>query len=396
MRADLVVVGGGVVGLSVARTFLRRHPDARVVVLEKETRVGAHASGRNSGVLHAGFYYSADSLKARFSMRGCAAWKAFCEEHDVPCLHAGKLVVARSEADHEGLEELLARGTANGVVVRRVDAQEARDIEPYARTVGWALHSPSTATVNPTHAMNALARVAECEGVRVRLGVRYLGRASEGRLQTSDGPISAGWVVNAAGAHADVVARDWGVGEAYRLVPFRGTYLLGGASAPPIRACIYPVPDLGMPFLGVHFTTTPSGTVKIGPTAFPAAGREAYRGVRGSTGEALGLALVQAQLALRNASVRRHALRELVHQSPRALALAAAGLADGIRPEDFTTVGPPGIRAQLVDRTSGRLVSDFVLEHGERSVHILNAVSPAFTCAFPFAAFVCDQLADVT
>lgn len=385
---DLLVIGGGVVGLSVARGFLRRHPGAAVQVIDKETEPGAHASGRNSGVLHAGFYYSASSLKARYSAAGCAAWKSFCEERGVPLHRSGKLVVARTEADHVGLETLLERAQANGVAVERVSELEAREIEPFARTVGAALYSSTTATVDPQAAMRALAAAALADGVDVRWGVAWTGRAAGGAVHTSEGAVRPGQVVNAAGGHALRVAAAWGIGDRYRLVPFRGAYLVGSAHAPRIRACVYPVPDLGMPFLGVHLTTSPGGVVRIGPTALPAWGPD-------STWRWADLpraSWAQVELLWRNPALRRHALAEVRKLMPGALVQAARRLARGIDGRHFTSSGRAGIRAQLVHRPSGALVSDFVVAHGPRSVHVLNAVSPAFTCAFPFAEQVCDEL----
>ncbi|MEQ1568758.1 MAG: L-2-hydroxyglutarate oxidase [Myxococcota bacterium] len=393
--ADLVVVGGGVVGLAAARAFARRSPGAAVVVLEKEPALAAHASGRNSGVLHAGFYYPSDSLKARFVVEGHRAWSAFCAEHDLPIRRCGKLVVARRDAQLEGLRELYRRGQQNGVRLEWLSAEEARRIEPRARTVEFALWSPDTAVVAPARLVESLAADASRHGVDLRLGTRFTGRTS--RIVTTDrGPIRAAKLLNCAGAYADRVAAAWGVGERWALVPFSGSYLVGDPSAPPLGCCVYPVPDPDVPFLGVHLTATVDGGVKIGPTAAPARWREDYGGLGGARlGELREQVATQVTLFAREPVFRTHALRELAKRSRRMLVREASQLVDGLSTRAFRRWGPPGIRAQLVDRTSGRFAADFVVEEGEASVHVLNAVSPAFTCALPFAEHLVDRLAAV-
>ncbi|MCA9489754.1 MAG: L-2-hydroxyglutarate oxidase [Myxococcales bacterium] len=394
-KADLVVVGGGIVGLGAARAWIRRHPESRVIVLEKEAAPGAHASGRNSGVLHAGFYYDADSLKAELSVRGNAAMRAFCEERGLPIRVCGKLVVTRSEAEIPRVDQLLARGLANGVRVVGVDAAEARRIEPRARTVERALWSPDTAVVSPGAVMSALAAELRDSGVEIRVGSSLTGRAGGRILATTTGPLRAERVLNAAGVHADRVAASWDVGTGLQLVPFRGSYVMG-EGAGPLACCVYPVPDPTVPFLGVHVTVTPDGGVKLGPTASPARWREDYGGrANFSLEEAREQARVQLRLALREGSFRRHAIRELLHHSRTWVVREASSLVEGLRRARFRTWGRPGIRAQLVDRRTGRFVTDFVVEDGERSVHVLNAVSPAFTCSLPFGELLADRLEGV-
>ncbi|HHO52877.1 MAG TPA: FAD-dependent oxidoreductase [Deltaproteobacteria bacterium] len=389
---DLLVIGGGVVGLTAALAFRRRHRGQRVVVLEKEPRVGLHASGRSSGVLHAGFYYSADSLKARYSVAGCRAWKDFCGAHGVAIQRCGKLVVARSPRDHAGLDELQRRAERNGVRIERVSGAEVQQIEPRARTVERALFSPDTATVDPRAVMAKLAEVCVQEGIVLRTGAPYLGRAGRAVIVPS-GSIEAGVVLNAAGLYADRVAAGWGCGARWRLVPFRGTYVVGRAGAPSLSCCVYPVPDLEMPFLGIHLTPTPSGGIKIGPTAVPGRWRQDYGGLGGlRLGELAEQLRVQAGLWTRNAGVRRLAMTAAPKLSRRWLVRAASRLVSGLRASDFRAWGRPGVRAQLVEAGTGRLVQDFVVEVGPGSLHVLNAVSPAFTCALPFAESLVDRV----
>lgn len=395
--ADFLVIGAGVIGLRCAIEAKRRHPDARVIVLEKESAPGRHASGRNSGVLHAGFYYSADSFKARFTREGNARLTRYCREHGLAINRCGKLVVARGPQELPVLNELLRRAERNRVDLVSVDAAEAAEIEPRARTHERALYSPSTATVDPGEVVAAFAREARELGVELRMGRAYRGRAGKsGGVRTSDGDVAAGYLINAAGLYADRIARDYGFGDRYRVLPFRGLYLRAAAGAPALRTNIYPVPDLAFPFLGVHLTVAVDGRPSIGPTAMPALWRENYRGLANfDVRELLEVLRLEGRMFATNAAgFRDLALRELPKLNRLELVERAATLASDIRAEDFPGWGRPGIRAQLVDVEEGRLVEDFVLEGDERSVHVLNAVSPAFTCAMPFAEFVMNRVGD--
>lgn len=390
---DFLVIGGGVMGLALALEARRRHPGARVAVLEKEPACGLHASGRNSGVLHAGFYYTADSLKARFTRDGQREWIRYCEERGLRINRCGKLVVARSEADLPGLDELLRRAAVNGVEVHEVTAAEARELEPRARTHERALWSPSTASVDPAELMASLARDAQAAGVEVRSGTAYLGRTPEG-VVTSRGTLSAGYVVNAAGLYADRIARDYGFSEDFRILPFRGLYLYADGADGLLRRHVYPVPELRYPFLGVHFTVTAAGRVKIGPTALPALWREHYGGLAGFRWDEF-LEVGRRVAGLFRADdfeFRKLARRELPKGWKGELVKLAGELVSVPIGRLGWRWGKPGIRAQLVNVRERRLEMDFRYEGDDRSFHVLNAVSPAFTCAFPFASHVWDQI----
>ena len=391
---DFLVVGGGVVGLSIARELRRRRPEASVVLLDKEPGPDRHSSGRNSGVLHAGFYYTADSLKARFTRAGNLAWTEYCRRRALPLRACGKLVVATRESELTVLDELLKRGRANGVPVEMVDEKRAREIEPRAKTIQRALFSPSTAVVDPAACMAALAEDAASEGVDVRWSTAYVGRTGR-RVTTSRGEIEAGFVVNAAGLYADRVARDFGFSQRYRILPFKGLYLYSDEPEGAFRAHIYPVPDIRNPFLGVHFTVTVDGHVKIGPTAIPALWRENYSGFDNfSATEMFEIALRQAGLFFGSGfDFRRLAWEEIQKNSRRVMTGLAAAIADGVQEADYRRWGRPGIRAQLIDIETRKLVMDFLMEGDADSLHVLNAVSPGFTCAFPFAAHVVDRVA---
>src|SRR5688572_31572212 len=221
---DFLVIGGGVIGLTIARELRRRQPAASVVLIEKETFCGAHGSGRNSGVLHAGFYYTPDSLKAKFTREGNERLTAYCEEKRIVLNRCGKLVVAKDASDLPSLDELLRRGRANGIALEELTEAEAREIEPRVKTHQRALFSPRTSTVNPQLVVEAMQADAQHEGVTIRLGNAYLERHARG-VRASDGLIEAGYVVNAAGLYADRIALDYGFSERYRILPFKGLYL---------------------------------------------------------------------------------------------------------------------------------------------------------------------------
>jgi L-2-hydroxyglutarate oxidase LhgO len=390
---DFLVIGGGIIGLSIARELRKRQPTAHITLIEKESSCGAHASGRNSGVLHAGFYYSPDSLKAKFTRLGNEQLTNYCEEKQIPVNKCGKLVVAKDASDLPSLDELIRRGRANGIELQELTDNEAKKIEPRVKTYQRALFSPRTSTVNPLQVMNALQQDALCEGIRIRFDTTYLGRDNH-HIRTNGELIEAGYVVNAAGLYADKIAIDYGFSQKYRILPFKGLYLYSDEPPGSIRTNIYPVPDLRNPFLGVHFTITADGKAKIGPTAIPAFWRENYAGFSNFkmaelievAGRGLGL-LTGAQF-----DYRRLAVEEIAKYSRRKMVSLASVLAEGVKEEHYRKWGRAGIRAQLLDITKKRLEMDFVLEGDGRSMHVLNAVSPAFTCSFPFAHHVCDQI----
>jgi len=393
ISTDFLVIGGGVIGLNVARSLKRVFPDTRIIVIEKEASCGLHASGRNSGVLHAGFYYSPDSLKAKFTRDGNAQLTAYCREKGIPLNRCGKLVVAKDAADLPALDELLKRGKTNGIKLEELGEQEAKKIEPRAKTYQRALFSPTTSTVDPNAVLKAMVADAVTEGVQIKSGVAFV-RKTGRTVQTTECQYEAGYVVNAAGLYADQIARQFGFSERYRILPFKGLYLYSDEPPGALRTNIYPVPDLRNPFLGVHFTVTNEGKAKIGPTAIPALWREQYGGVsRFSLAEFIEIAGRGLSL-LGNAGFefRRLAIEEVKKYSRRRMVRLAGELVEGVRLEHYSKWGKPGIRAQLLDIKKRRLEMDFVLEGNDRSMHVLNAVSPGFTCSLPFSQYVCDRI----
>jgi L-2-hydroxyglutarate oxidase LhgO len=390
---DFLVIGGGVIGLHMALLARRRHSDAKVTLIEKESDCGLHASGRNSGVLHAGFYYAADSLKAKFCRDGNLALTQYCDERGIALNRCGKLVVARNENELKTLGLLLDRGHKNGVDLRDIDIREAREIEPRVKTFERALFSPATSSVDPKEVMAALLHDAQDAGIKLVTGAAYTGRNGD-TVRTTSGMINAGYVINAAGLYADKIAQDYGYSSDYRIIPFKGLYLYSSEPPGSVRTNIYPVPDLRNPFLGVHFTITSKGKAKLGPTAIPAFWREHYKGFGNfNLAEMIEIVLREAGLFLRNDfDFRRLAFEELAKYSNVRMVELAAELATDVRVENYQQWGPPGIRAQLFDLKNRKLEMDFRFEGDDKSFHILNAVSPAFTCSIPFTAYLFDEV----
>lgn len=390
---DFLVIGGGVIGVAIARELRRRHAGASVTLLEKEPRCGEHASGRNSGVLHAGFYYTPDSLKAKFTRDGNRELTAYCDAKKLRINKCGKLVVAKNPSELASLDTLLDRGRKNGVQLEMLTAQQAREIEPRVKTCERALFSPTTSAVDPNEVMAAMEQDAHAEGVDFRLGERFLAKQGA-EIVTTAGRWNAAYVINAAGLYADRIAQQFGFSENYRILPFKGLYLYSNEPPGSLRTHIYPVPDLRNPFLGVHYTLTVEGKLKIGPTAIPAFWREQYTGFERF--DAREFAEVVARqlglLAFSKFDFKKLAFEEIRKYSRAVMVEQAAALLENVRESDYTKWGRAGIRAQLLDLRTQKLEMDFVLEGDAQSMHVLNAVSPAFTCSLPFARHVCDEI----
>lgn len=391
---DFLVIGAGVIGVSIARELRRRY-GGRVIIIEKEQSPGLHASGRNSGVLHAGVYYKAGTLKARLCVEGNRRMREYCRVKRLPINDSGKVIVARSQDELPSLHELYARAQANGVRATLIDAQALRGVEPSARTFENALYVQDTAVVDPQRVMDALVEDATREGVEFQLRCVWKGNERRGDAITTQGSIAYGHLVNCGGLFADQIAHAFGVGSHYRILPFRGQFFgLRPQAKVTVRGNIYPVPDLRNPFLGIHFTRRPQGEVTVGPSALPLLGREQYCGLTGANvRDAMAMVMYLFRLFRRNQDhFRSIAWREITKLSRRGFYREAGGLVVGLDQQDLKEGKEPGIRAQLVDTRTAELLNDFVVEAGPRSTHILNAVSPAFTSSLSFAEYIVDTM----
>lgn len=396
------VVGGGIVGLAVARELTRRRRGSTVLVLEKEDRLAAHQTGHNSGVVHAGIYYRPGSLKAELCSRGRELIRDYCREHDLPYVECGKLVVAVDQAELGRFDALERTATANGVPgLRRIGPEEIAGIEPHATGLA-ALHSPRTAITDFAAIARQLAQEVEAAGGAVLLSTRVTGvtrRAGRLDITTPTGTHTVDHVVLCAGLQADRLGRRVDGNDEPRIVPFRGEYLeVAGPKADLVRGMVYPVPDPRYPFLGVHFTRrvgtsggSARGRLEIGPNAVLALDREGY-GVRP------GLRLADAASTLAHPGFWRMArthwrtgAREVRGSlSKRAYLRAAQRYVPDIGPADVVRAGA-GVRAQAVAR-DGSLVDDFVIVSGDGVTSVRNAPSPAATSSLAIAAYVVDRM----
>lgn len=377
---DVLVVGGGIVGLSTAYALSRSAPGTEVTVLEKERGPARHQTGRNSGVIHSGIYYRPGSLKARYAVRGAAETVAFCKEHGVPHEVTGKLIVATGRPELPRLHSLVQRGRENGIPVRELGASQIPEYEP--EVTGLAAIHVGTTGVCDYRAM--AARLALASGADVRYGqeVEAVDRRPWGvAVRTTGGAVvRARALVNCAGLHCDRVARLAGDDPGMRIVPFRGEYydlLRPGL----VRGLVYPVPDPAFPFLGVHLTRGVEGGVHVGPNAVPALAREGYQRWTARPRDVAETLRWPGswRIARRH---WRHGAGELHRSlSKRAFTQAVARLLPAVTEDDLRPAAA-GVRAQAVLR-DGTLADDFVLREGPRTVHVLNAPSPAATAALP-------------
>jgi (S)-2-hydroxyglutarate dehydrogenase len=394
---DTAVVGGGILGLAVARELTRREPGHRVVVLEREPRLAPHQTSHNSGVVHAGIYYAPGSLKARLCVAGMKALYAFCAERGIAHERCGKLIVALSEDELDGLRELERRGNANGVPgLRMLGAEELREVEPHARGVA-ALHSPETGIIDFSAVAAAYADDVRAGGGDVRLGAAVAAVEDEGpdvmvRLDGTD--LRARRAIVCAGAWSDRLARRAGAPADPRILPFRGGYLrLRPERRDLVRGLIYPVPDPRLPFLGVHLTRTIDGEVLVGPTALLVGARDAYR-LRRVRGRDVLDTLAWPGAWRMAARWWKTGIAELRYAASRkAMAKAAAAYVPGIGPQDLLD-GPSGIRAQAVGR-DGALIDDFVVSTTRRTLHVRNAPSPAATSSLALAELIADRAGEL-
>lgn len=388
------VVGGGIVGLAVARRLLEQLPGSTVTVLEKEAVVGSHQTGHNSGVVHAGVYYPPGSLKARLCTAGRAQMQAYCLDRGLTYDECGKLVVALMDSERDRLTEISRRAVANGVPgVRTVDGAEISELEPHAVGVA-ALHSPHTAIVDFSAVARSFAADVMAAGGKVRTGVEVVGAAERPdgvTVATTAGEIAVDQLVVCAGLYADRVAELFGDDPDPRIVPFRGEYhRLRPEARHLVRGLIYPVPDPRYPFLGIHLTRRYDGEVLVGPNAVLALAREGYR--------RRDVRLRDVRDAVAWPGFRRMArqhwrtgLVEYGHSlSKRAFVRQAQRYVPALRPADVVPAAA-GVRAQAVSR-AGELADDFVLNHRGRVLHVRNAPSPAATSSLAIAEYVVSAL----
>ncbi len=394
---DAIIIGAGVLGSAAARALISKGKARSVAVLEKESAPAIHTSGRNSGVLHSGFNLKPGSLKARFCVEGNRRLTEFCQQKNISLEPVGTLVVAQNTSELPVLEELLRRGQANGVPhMEIISAARLKELEPNAVGIA-ALHSPSGAVVSGEVVTHAIVSDAQAQGCEFFFNHQVMHITSHGtgyRVETLAETFEGKLLINCAGLYADEIAHSMGVGLQYTIIPFRGQYYkIRSDKRNIVHSMVYPVPDLNFPFLGVHWTRTVTGDLKVGPNAMLAFGREAYTPWSINILETLKMvSRVNFWRLWKSPEFRRLLKSQFwISISRQRFIEEARKLVPNVLPEDFSP-GKSGNRAQLVDR-QGRLVEDMVIERQGNSLHVLNAVSPGFTCSLPFADHLVDQFA---
>ena len=391
-KMDYLVIGAGIIGISIGNSLLDKYPNARVVIADKEPQLGAHASGRNSGVLHAGFYYSPDSLKARFCRDGNSALREVIARHSIPIRKTGKVVITKDLEELQRLNALYERGIANGVKLELLPASDLHKFEPLAKTHGNFLWSPTTAVSDPAALILATSKDFISRGGILKLKTEVqINDAHEVFLNSQE--FEFGVIINAAGVNALYFAQKFGIGKQYSLLPVLGLYKTILDIHLPLRTLVYPVPNPKNPFLGVHFTLTTDHKIKIGPTAIPVIGREQYsfkdgfdlRDIRNTTSAVSAL----ARNSLSN--LVSLAATEFPKVFTRNLIINGSKLVPSVSATSSWATKKPGLRAQLVNRNTGEFEQDFVVEKSGKFIHILNVVSPGWTASIPFADWVVEK-----
>lgn len=392
---DFLVVGGGIVGLSTARALLERHPGAGVLVLEKEDGWARHQTGHNSGVIHSGIYYEPGSLKARFAREGGERLAEFCREHGVAYEVCGKVIVATGTDELPLLDNLHQRGLRNGLEIRGIGMKELAEVEPHAAGIA-ALRIPSAGIVDFVGVAGAFARIVREKGGESRLGTRVTGISEGGdavEVRTdADETFRARTLVNCAGLYSDRVARLAGITANAKVLPFRGEYYeLKPERRHLVRNLIYPVPDPNFPFLGVHLTRMVDGGIEAGPNAVLGLAREGYGKMDVKLDELFETLSYPAFWRLAAKNWRTGAGEVLRSLSKSAFVRGLQRLLPEIQKEDLVPA-EAGVRAQAL-MSDGKMVDDFLVVEGRRSVHVLNAPSPAATACLPIGDYIAGMAA---
>ncbi len=389
---DIIIIGGGIIGCAISKSIISK-TKKKVAVLEKENHVGEHASSRNSGVIHSGFYYKPNSLKARFCVEGNKKLLEYCLLNNVPYKKTGTLVVAKNEHDSETLYKLLDRGKINNVPgIKIVNNDELRKIEPYVKGKK-GLYSPTGSIVNSKILVKTMAAETKNNGVDFLFGEQVLKISQKNDqilVNTKNYKIKSKYLINCAGIYADRIANLTGLKLNYRIIPFRGKYYqLIKEKSFLLKSMVYPIPDPNLPFLGIHITRTIDNNIIVGPNAVLAFGREAYSNKQFSISDIKDIIsydgfwkmMLLNSVKMKNEFIQSFSKGKFVEQ--------AQNLIPNLKSADFQE-GYSGIRAQLVDR-DGKLVDDLIIKNQNNITHILNAVSPGMTCSLPFADYVVNN-----
>lgn len=392
---DFAIIGGGIVGLSTAMHLGKRYPDAKILVLEKESRWAYHQTGNNSGVIHSGVYYKPGSFKAKFCRDGCRSMVEFCQQHNIRHEVCGKVIVATEEKELPLLENLYQRGLQNGIPVTRITAEEVREHEPHVNSLAGIWVS-STGIADYKQVCQKYADLVEQQGGELRLNtkVEKLVNTSTGQvLQTNQGDFQTRFVINCAGLYSDRVAKLGNVDPQAKIVPFRGEYYeLVPEKRHLVKGLIYPVPNPDFPFLGVHFTRMIDGSVHAGPNAVLSLKREGYHKTDFDLRDFAEVMTYPGfwKLAAKHAD---EGIKEIIRSfSKAAFVHSLQRLIPEVQPEDVVPTHA-GVRAQAL-MNDGKLVDDFLIVKGQNSIHVCNAPSPAATSSLEIGKAVAEQVSE--
>lgn len=398
VNCDYLIVGAGIIGLTLAYKLNLKFPDAKIILLEKESQLGLHSSGRNSGVLHSGIYYPEESLKARFCADGAKQMKQFCEENKVPCEAIGKVIIPKVAEDIDYLDVLCERGKNNGAEVELINGCELAKIEPEANAqFDTALYSPNTSVVNPKKVLEELSAKLSSNGVMIFCNseVQVVDPDKSTVESVGGNKYKYGFLFNTSGFSVDKVAYPFGLVNDYEMLPFKGNYYkLSKACELKFNGLIYPVPDLNVPFLGIHSVKDIQGNIYFGPSAVPAFGRLNYQGLNGfSFSESFkSLSIISRQYLKNIQGFRAYAHNEALQFFKSEFIKAAQVLAPNLRTYDLEKCDKVGIRTQLFNKKEQRLEMDFIIKSTENTMHVLNTVSPGFTSSFAVADYLIKNL----
>ena len=392
---DNIIIGAGIIGISLGLAILEQNPNKKVLIIDKEEKPGVHASGRNSGVLHAGFYYSPDSLKAKFCRLGNLELRKFCKDNNLQILETGKVVVCQDQQDVKRLEELYRRGVANGVNIEILDSKDLEKIEPAAQTVDKFIWSPTTAVGNPKDVIKKLSEEFTKSGGSFLFNtqVELIEKNNEVLVITKHETYSSKSIINSAGAYAADLAKQVNVGVEYVCLPFLGAYKKSKLLSVNPKRLVYPVPNPVNPFLGVHTTITVYNEIKIGPTALPVIGKEQYKLTDGFNLKELVEFFTSSTSLLKSDSVNLIGLakEETLKLFRKPLLKRTRKLSNSLDSNTDWVKYPSGIRAQIINTKTKAIEMDYIIKTDKNVIHILNAVSPGWTSAIPFTRWVIEQ-----
>ncbi|MCC2644295.1 MAG: FAD-dependent oxidoreductase [Burkholderiales bacterium] len=392
-KFDYVIVGGGIIGLTIGCSIKRKYPQSSLLLIEKEADVAKHASGRNSGVLHAGLYYAQDSLKSKFCKEGSKLLIDYCNNKGIGINRCGKVIVAASAEELDILYNLYNKACANKVDVKIVDEYELDEIEPCAKTYEKALYSPATASFNALGICMSLKKDLTSEGVQFLFNNKRLELIDNNTIHTSIGIVNYGTLINCAGMYADKIAQSFGLNLDYLLIPFKGVFLEATDLIGNLKTHIYQAPNSKLSLLGVHLSPDYQGKIKLGPTALPCLARENYNWLSNlKFNEVKEVVWSEFKMVIHNKNgFRDHLLVELKKQSKQGLINHSSKLVKNIKQFNFNGWGITGIQPRLYNLANHTLIDDFMVKSINSSIHIINSVSPAFTASFAFSEYVVEH-----